>query len=188
MATSALNNASENSVFSDPAGDKVAADGTGEELQDIQLTTLRTIPGVVQLDPWLSPFKDALRSRYSHAQKWIKTINETEGGLEKFSRGYEKYGLIVQPNQDIIYREWAPNATQANVIGDFSQSVSAPGRTTIVNLLSCDRRLEQRRHTDDQGRVWGLGSHLSGERWSACYPSQQQDQGDLNSATYIPLY
>jgi len=42
--------------------------------------------GVVQLDPWLSPFKDALRSRYSHAQKWIKTINDTEGGLEKFSR------------------------------------------------------------------------------------------------------
>lgn len=80
--------------------------------------------GVIQLDPWLLPFKDALRSRYSYAQKWIKTINETEGGLEKFSRGYEKYGLIVKPNQDIVYREWAPNATQANVIGDFSQYVS----------------------------------------------------------------
>jgi hypothetical protein len=44
------------------------------------------LPGVVQLDPWLSPFKDALKHRFSKAQQWIKTIDETEGGLEKFSR------------------------------------------------------------------------------------------------------
>ncbi|KAL8790852.1 MAG: hypothetical protein Q9195_006177 [Heterodermia aff. obscurata] len=104
MAASALNNASDNSVLSNPASDKVAADGTG----------------VVQLDPWLSPFKDALRSRYSHAQKWIKQINDTEGGLEKFSRGYEKFGFNAQENGDIVYREWAPNATQAYLIGDFN--------------------------------------------------------------------
>lgn len=89
-----------------------------------------TIAGVVQLDPWLSPFKDALRSRYSHAQKWMKTIDETEGGLEKFSRGCEKYGFIVHDNGDITYREWAPNATQANLIGAFS--------TTIPALLRSD--------------------------------------------------
>ena len=76
--------------------------------------------GVIELDPWLSPFKDSLRSRFSAAQKWIKTIGDAEGGLEKFSRGYEKFGFNVQPNGDIIYREWAPNATQAFVIGDFS--------------------------------------------------------------------
>lgn len=46
-----------------------------------QLTT-----GIVQLDPYLEPFKDALKSRYAKAQQWIKTIQETEGGLEKFSR------------------------------------------------------------------------------------------------------
>lgn len=43
-------------------------------------------PGIAQLDPYLEPFKDALRSRYSKAQKWIKTIEETEGGMEKFTR------------------------------------------------------------------------------------------------------
>lgn len=120
MAASALNNASENSVLSDPASDKVAADGTGQHLDRSVECFALTISGVVQLDPWLSPFKEALRSRYSHAQKWIKTIDETEGGLEKFSRGYEKFGLVVQSNGDILYREWAPNATKANVIGDFS--------------------------------------------------------------------
>ncbi|KAI9823117.1 MAG: alpha-1,4-glucan branching enzyme [Phylliscum demangeonii] len=100
----ALNQASENSVMSEPGDKNVAADGTG----------------VVQLDPWLSPFKDALRSRYGHAQKWIKTLNETEGGLEKFSRGCEKFGFVVHRNADISYREWAPNATQAHLIGDFN--------------------------------------------------------------------
>ncbi len=44
------------------------------------------VPGVIQLDPWLSPFKEALKHRFAKAQNWIKTINENEGGLEKFSR------------------------------------------------------------------------------------------------------
>ena len=74
----------------------------------------------MKLDPWLSPFREALRSRYSHAQKWIKTINDTEGGLDKFSKGKEKFGFVVSGNGDITYREWAPNALRAYLIGDFS--------------------------------------------------------------------
>lgn len=42
--------------------------------------------GVLKLDPWLSPFQDSLKRRYAKAQEWIKLINDTEGGLEKFSR------------------------------------------------------------------------------------------------------
>jgi hypothetical protein len=42
--------------------------------------------GVVMLDPWLGPFKDALRARFSKTQSWIKTIQESEGGLDNFSR------------------------------------------------------------------------------------------------------
>ncbi|KAI9680336.1 MAG: alpha-1,4-glucan branching enzyme [Trizodia sp. TS-e1964] len=76
--------------------------------------------GVVQLDPWLSPFKDALRSRYAQAQNWIKKIDDTEGGLQKFSRGFEKFGFNVYENGDISYREWAPNATHASLFGDFN--------------------------------------------------------------------
>lgn len=69
----------------DTGSDAVPADGTGMASLTCHCLMLIGL-GVVQLDPWLSPFKDALRSRYSHAQKWIKTINDTEGGLEKFSR------------------------------------------------------------------------------------------------------
>ena len=79
-----------------------------------------TVAGLLQLDPWLEPFTGALKSRYSHAQNWLKTINETEGGLEKFSRGYEKFGFTVNDNGDVTYREWAPSALRAYLIGDFS--------------------------------------------------------------------
>jgi 1,4-alpha-glucan branching enzyme len=56
------------------------------------------------LDPWLEPFTDALKHRFAKTQKWIKTIDETEGGLDKFSRGYEKMGFTFGPNGDITYR------------------------------------------------------------------------------------
>lgn len=87
---------------------------------------LLTNLGVLQIDPWLEPFKSALKERFSRAQSWIKSINDTEGGLEKFSRGYEKFGFMVKDNGDILYREWAPNATQAYLIGEFSKIPKAP--------------------------------------------------------------
>jgi hypothetical protein len=77
--------------------------------------------GVVQLDPWLSPFKESLKRRYAKAQDWIKKIEISEGGVEKFSQGTEKFGLNVDKDNNIIYREWAPNATEAYLIGDFSE-------------------------------------------------------------------
>ncbi|GME27791.1 alpha-glucan-branching enzyme protein [Neofusicoccum parvum] len=97
------NNASDNSVLGESAGN-LPSDGTG----------------IVSLDPWLSPFKDGLKSRYSKAQQWIKSIDEHEGGLEKFSRGYEKFGIHVNNDNSITYREWAPSALRAYFIGDFN--------------------------------------------------------------------
>lgn len=44
------------------------------------------LAGIVQLDPYLEPFSGALKSRYAKAQQWLKTINDTEGGLDKFSK------------------------------------------------------------------------------------------------------
>ncbi|KAK4165057.1 alpha-glucan branching enzyme [Cladorrhinum sp. PSN259] len=76
--------------------------------------------GVVQLDPYLSPFKDALRRRFSKANEWIQKLEQTEGGLDKFSQGAEIYGIHELPDKSIRYREWAPNATNASLIGEFN--------------------------------------------------------------------
>ncbi|KAH7160592.1 glycoside hydrolase superfamily [Dactylonectria macrodidyma] len=83
--------------------------------------TPRDGTGVVDLDPWLSPFSDTLKRRYAKTQEWVNTINATEGGLEQFSRGVEKFGFNVDKKNNIIYREWAPNAVAASLIGDFNQ-------------------------------------------------------------------
>ncbi|KAK6844932.1 1-4-alpha-glucan branching enzyme [Apiospora arundinis] len=104
MSTSVAED-STNSLVSNGAAGGVPNDGTG----------------VLQLDPWLEPFTDALKRRYAKAQDWIKTIDKTEGGLEKFSRGTEKYGLNVDNDNNIIYREWAPGALDAFLIGDFNE-------------------------------------------------------------------
>ncbi|KAI9898119.1 hypothetical protein N3K66_006479 [Trichothecium roseum] len=76
--------------------------------------------GVVRLDPWLEPFSETLRRRYSKAQDWIQKINATEGSVEAFSKGFEKYGFNVDTKNNIVYREWAPAATAAALIGDFN--------------------------------------------------------------------
>ncbi|KAJ9604641.1 alpha-1,4-glucan branching enzyme [Cladophialophora chaetospira] len=100
----ALAQESQNSVLAAPSGGHAAPDGTG----------------VIQLDPWLEPFKEPLKHRFAKAQDWIKKIDQTEGGLEKFSRGYEEFGFTFASDGSIRYREWAPNAEQAFLIGDFN--------------------------------------------------------------------
>ncbi|PNS13878.1 1,4-alpha-glucan-branching enzyme [Sphaceloma murrayae] len=102
---------SKNSVMQ-PAAGTIPNDGTGKSSVHVVC--------VIQLDPWLEPFKASLKSRYSKAQDWIKKIEDTEGGLEKFSRGFEKFGFNVKSNGDVVYREWAPNALEAYLIGDFN--------------------------------------------------------------------
>ncbi|KAL7954676.1 hypothetical protein V8C34DRAFT_317119 [Trichoderma compactum] len=81
---------------------------------------LQLYEGVIQLDPWLAPFGDALKRRYSKAQDWIKVINDTEGGFDKFSKGTDIFGFNVDEKNNVIYREWAPNAEQAYLVGDFN--------------------------------------------------------------------
>ena len=103
---------------------------------------------MLKLDPYLSPFQDSLKRRYAKAQDWIKRIDETEGGLDKFSKvlcafdlprtydlsqlanssrqGADIFGLQVKPDGTITYREWAPNAIQAALIGDFSEFQAHP--------------------------------------------------------------
>ena len=65
----------------------------------------------------------------------MKTINETEGGLEKFSRGFEQFGFLVHDNGDITYREWAPNALRAYLVGDFSTICSKLQKCSDANTM-----------------------------------------------------
>ncbi|MFH1416960.1 MAG: alpha amylase C-terminal domain-containing protein [Planctomycetota bacterium] len=79
--------------------------------------------GLVALDPWLEPYRAALRNRYCHYETALRHIVETEGSLEAFSNGHRYYGLNRGESDGkpgVWYREWAPAADALFLAGDFN--------------------------------------------------------------------
>ena len=79
---------------------------------------------VLDVDPWLKDQVPAILHRHELFRKWKDSIINTEGGYEKFTKGYERMGFNVGPSNEVVYREWAPNAVEAALIGDFSTLAS----------------------------------------------------------------
>ena len=77
--------------------------------------------GLVQKDGWLEPYEEAIRGRHDHA---VWKINDlTQNGkqtLSSFASGYLYFGLHRTDKGGWVLREWAPNATEIYVIGDFN--------------------------------------------------------------------
>ena len=81
---------------------------------------------VLAVDPWLAKQVPHILHRHSLFRKWKDTIDEIEGGYDKFTKGYLKFGLNVAEDGTVTYREWAPNAKEAVLIGEFSASSNVP--------------------------------------------------------------
>ena len=76
--------------------------------------------GIVESDSYLYPFNEAIFGRHNYALERIKEF--TNGGkqsLSEFANGYNYYGLH-KVNGKWVFREWAPNATNIYLIGDFN--------------------------------------------------------------------
>ena len=84
------------------------------------MSKLDTKP-ITDKDPWLEPFVPAIEHRYGVFKNWRDNIFHHEGGYDKFTKGYDTFGFNVQPDNSIVYREWAPGVKEANLIGDFSK-------------------------------------------------------------------
>jgi len=89
---------------------------------------------VLELDPWLEPFLAAIDQRHQLFKQWKDTIARTEGGYDKFTKGYLKFGPNLQPDNSVLYREWAPNAISAALTGDFSPSPALIGLNPLSTL------------------------------------------------------
>ena len=77
--------------------------------------------GLVTKDPWLAPYEDIIRNRHEHAQQKIDEL--TRSGritLKDFANGHEYFGLH-RTDSGWVFREWAPNATEIFLIGDFNR-------------------------------------------------------------------
>lgn len=75
---------------------------------------------VIEDDSYLDQFNGDLKLRHKEFQKWLQTFKDAEGGLLEIGRGYKKYGLNLQPNGDLTFKEWAPNAKCMKFFGDFN--------------------------------------------------------------------
>ncbi|KAF8622102.1 hypothetical protein AX15_007239 [Amanita polypyramis BW_CC] len=76
---------------------------------------------VLDVDPWLEHNVPAIIHRHDLYRQWRDKIEEYEGGYEKFTKGYLKFGLNVDETGTVTYREWASNAQEAYLIGEFNE-------------------------------------------------------------------
>jgi len=77
---------------------------------------------VLKLDGYLKPNIPAILHRHERFRKWKETIEAHEGGYDEFTKGYLKFGFNIGKDGEVVYREWAPNAKEAYLIGEFSKS------------------------------------------------------------------
>lgn len=80
--------------------------------------TVNPITSILERDTYLSPFSGTLEQISRTYQDRLAQLIESEGSLDKFSK--RSLGFTVS-GKWITYREWAPNAVFAALVGDFSE-------------------------------------------------------------------
>ena len=75
---------------------------------------------LIENDPWLEPFSAAIEGRHQYVLN--KELELTNGGkttLSDFATGHLYFGLH-RTRKGWVFREWAPNAKDIYLIGDFN--------------------------------------------------------------------
>ncbi|CAL5219263.1 g1061 [Coccomyxa viridis] len=74
---------------------------------------------VAAVDEDLLAHEEHLKYRYRQFLQTKEALEKAEGSLTDFAKGYEKLGFRREGNT-VVYREWCPAATSAQLIGDFN--------------------------------------------------------------------
>ncbi|MCA9324969.1 1,4-alpha-glucan-branching enzyme, partial [Candidatus Saccharibacteria bacterium] len=69
-------------------------------------------------DPWLAPYHQKLQQRLAHVGAYAKWVVGDQP-IDTFALGYLHFGLH-RTNNGWVLREWAPAATKAYLVGEFS--------------------------------------------------------------------
>jgi len=75
---------------------------------------------IFELDSWLEPYRYEIKRRYKcfeDHKKWIESV----GGMESFTQGYKHFGMHALEDGTIKCKEWAPNAKELYLRGDFNE-------------------------------------------------------------------
>jgi 1,4-alpha-glucan branching enzyme len=49
--------------------------------------------------------------------RWIERFTQEAGSFIEFTRSYKKFGLNINKDGDLEYREWAPSARELSIVG-----------------------------------------------------------------------
>ena len=75
---------------------------------------------IIQNDPWLKPYEDAIEKRYEHFRDKEKQLTQNESmSLSDFASGHLYFGLH-STDSGWVFREWAPSATAIYLVGTFN--------------------------------------------------------------------
>lgn len=70
-------------------------------------------------DPWLEPYAVAIEGRHQDVIRKEADLTSHCNSLKDFANAHQYFGLHRQGDW-WVFREWAPNATQIYLVGDFS--------------------------------------------------------------------
>lgn len=70
-------------------------------------------------NPWLEPWREHIKYRHKNYLEAKKRIEGVGGNLDLFTRVYQEYGLHYD-GKGITYKEWAPNAREIYLIGEYN--------------------------------------------------------------------
>ncbi|MEZ5148875.1 MAG: alpha-amylase family glycosyl hydrolase [Bacteroidales bacterium] len=77
---------------------------------------------LVKDDPWLQPVEGQVLDRYNRYHQKLHEISDNFGSIEQFADGYMYFGINYDAKQKAyVYREWAPEAFNLYLTGDFNQ-------------------------------------------------------------------
>ncbi|MDE7452423.1 MAG: alpha amylase C-terminal domain-containing protein [Paramuribaculum sp.] len=75
---------------------------------------------LIKNDPWMEPYAPAIIGRHEDAVKKEAELIGASGSLDSFANAHNYFGLHRSADGGWVFREWAPNATEVTLIGDFS--------------------------------------------------------------------
>ncbi|MBO7471470.1 MAG: alpha amylase C-terminal domain-containing protein [Bacteroidaceae bacterium] len=80
---------------------------------------------LIKNDQGLQDFADAINGRHDQAVRKMAEITGGTNNLSEFASGYLYFGLH-KTEEGYVLREWAPNATEIYVVGDFNKWTESP--------------------------------------------------------------
>ncbi len=75
---------------------------------------------IIKNDPWLEPYAEAIEGRHNDAINKEKELTGESGSLDAFANAHNYFGLH-RTEKGWVFREFAPNAREIILIGDFSR-------------------------------------------------------------------